>query len=93
MTHTKHEQDPRNIHANVIERNPFDYPWTSTNAPRDNEQGESVSAKQKLNAACIIGSAIIAGLLGVLSQSFFVFIVAASIIIAVEIYSGSIRLN
>jgi len=52
-----------------------------------------VSAKQKLNAACIIGSAIIAGLLGVLSQSFVVFIVAASIIIAVEIYSGSIRLN
>jgi hypothetical protein len=52
-----------------------------------------MSAKHKLNAACILGSVIIAGVLGVLSQSFLVFIVAASIIIAVEIHSGSIRLS
>jgi hypothetical protein len=93
MTHPNRDQYPRGIQAKVIERNPFDFPWTFNNTPQDNEQGESMSAKHKLNAACIIGSAIIAGLLGVLSQSFFVFIVAASIIIAVEVYSGSIRVN
>jgi len=93
MTHSKGDPNPRGIQTKIVERNPFEYRWTRNNTHRDIEQGESMSAKHKLNSACILGSVFIAGLFGILSQSFFVFIVAASIIIAVEIYSGSIRVN
>jgi len=52
-----------------------------------------VTAKTKLNEAYLFGSLILAGIIGLLAQSFFIFIIAASVIIAVEIISGSIRLD
>ena len=52
-----------------------------------------MTAKTKLNEAYLLGSLILAGIIGLLAQSVFIFIIAASVIIAVEIISSSIRLG
>jgi len=52
-----------------------------------------VTAKTKLNEAYLFGSLILAGIIGLVTQSFFISIIAASVNIAIEIISGSIRLD
>ena len=51
------------------------------------------TAKHKLNGSYVCGAFIFSGLLGMLAQSWLVFLSAASILIANNIYEGSIRLK
>ena len=52
----------------------------------------SVTAKHKLNAGFVQGSFAIAGLLGLLTQSYIVFVVAVLVLLAVSLHDRSIRL-
>lgn len=51
------------------------------------------SARHKLNAAYIHGSLLIAGLIGAATESWNVFVLAASILTATSVLSGEIRLK
>jgi hypothetical protein len=51
------------------------------------------SARNKLNAACIHGSLIIAGLLGAIGESWKVFILVAAVLTATSVLGGEIRLK
>lgn len=51
------------------------------------------TAKHKLNGSYVCGAFIFSGLLGMLTQSWLVFLSASSILIAINIYDGSIRLK
>ena len=51
------------------------------------------SARNKLNAAYIHGSLIIAGLLGAIGQSWNVFILTAAVLTATSILGGEIRMK
>ena len=51
------------------------------------------SARNKLNAAYIHGSLIIAGLLGAIGQSWNVFILVAAVLTATSILGGEIRMK
>lgn len=50
-----------------------------------------MSAKHKLNAAHINGTLLIATLFGIASESFIVFLLVASLLIAGAMHDGSIR--
>ena len=51
------------------------------------------TAKHKLNGSYVCGAFIFSGLLGMLARSWLVFLSAASILITINIYDGSIRLK
>ena len=51
----------------------------------------NLTAKHKLNAAFLNGALIIAAVLGILSGSWIVFLIAAGVLIAGNIQDGSIR--
>jgi hypothetical protein len=53
--------------------------------------GACLTAKHKLNAAHVNGALMIAAVLGVLTQSWLVFLIAAAVLIATSIQDGSIR--
>ena len=50
-----------------------------------------MTAKHKLNAAYLNGSLVIAGALGLMTQSFTVFFVAAAVLIVSSYATGHIR--
>jgi hypothetical protein len=50
-----------------------------------------VGARQKLNSAAIMGSLLLAGFLGVVTNSWIVFIIAAVIMLGLSLHSGDIR--
>jgi len=52
----------------------------------------SVTAKHKLNAGFVQGSFAVAGLLGLLTQSYIVFGVALLVLLAMSLHDRSIRL-
>jgi hypothetical protein len=52
---------------------------------------QQVKARQKLNSAAILGSVSMAGVLGCVSNSWLVFIVAALILIGLSCHNGDIR--
>jgi hypothetical protein len=52
----------------------------------------SVTAKHKLNAGFVQGSISVAGLLGLLTQSYIVFGVALLVLLAMSLHDHSIRL-
>jgi hypothetical protein len=45
----------------------------------------------KLNAAYVLGSVVIAALVGAMSQSWLVFVIAAALLIALCLVDGTIR--
>lgn len=50
-----------------------------------------MGARQKLNSAAILGSLCLAGILGCVTNSWIVFIIAVLILIGLSCYSGDIR--
>ena len=50
-----------------------------------------MSARQKLNSAHLLGSLLLAGLLGAWAESWFVFAIAAGILLAAGLHDGGIR--
>ncbi len=52
----------------------------------------SRTAKHKLNGAYVIGSVLIAGLIGGVLGSWFVFFLALGVLVAINIHDGSIRI-
>ena len=52
----------------------------------------SRTAKHKLNGAYVIGSVLIAGLIGGVFGSWFVFFLAFGVLVAINIHDGSIRI-
>ena len=50
-----------------------------------------MSAKHKLNAANLLGAAVVAGLIGGLAGSWAVFLVALAVLVASGLQSGEIR--
>ena len=50
------------------------------------------TARHKLNGSYVHGALVIAGLLGMISGSWIIFLVVAGILIATSIHDGSIRL-
>ena len=52
----------------------------------------SVTAKHKLNAGFVQGSFAVAGLLGLVTQSYIVFGVALLVLLAISLHYRSIRL-
>ncbi len=52
----------------------------------------SRTAKHKLNGAYVIGSVLIAGLIGGAFGSWFVFFLALGVLVAINIHDGSIRI-
>ena len=51
----------------------------------------SRTAKHKLNGAYVIGSVLIAGLIGGVFGSWFVFFLALGVLVAINVHDGSIR--
>lgn len=58
---------------------------------KKNREEAFVGARQKLNTVAISASLILAAVAGCLSGSWFVFIVAAVILLGLSCYSGDIR--
>ena len=54
-------------------------------------RGQEMGARKKLNSAAITGTIVVSAILGVLSGSGTVFVVAAVILLALSWYSGEIR--
>lgn len=52
-----------------------------------------MSARHKLNSAYLQGAALVSGFIGLLTQSFGVFIVCFVVLAAMSLYDGSIRVN
>ena len=52
----------------------------------------SRTSKHKLNGAYVIGSVLIAGLIGGVLGSWFVFFLALGVLVAINIHDGSIRI-
>ncbi len=50
-----------------------------------------MGARQKLNQAFFLGSVIVAGLLGLLTASWVVFVVAVAVLVGSNLYLGEIR--
>lgn len=50
-----------------------------------------MGARQKLNSASILGSLVLSGILGFVSNSWMVFLVAAVVMLALSCYVGDIR--
>jgi hypothetical protein len=50
-----------------------------------------MSAKRKLNSANFIGCLLVAGLLGLVTESFIVFVLAAVALVAAAYHAGDIR--
>ena len=50
------------------------------------------TAKQKLNGSYLHGALIIAGLLGAISGSWMVFLIATGVLVATSVHDGSIRI-
>ena len=50
-----------------------------------------MGARQKLNEAYVNGALIIAGIAGLVTESWTVFIIAAAVLIGASTYSGGIR--
>lgn len=59
------------------------------NQPEQREK--QMGAREKLNAAHAVGNVIIAAIVGCLFESFFVFFIAAAVLIAAALNSGDIR--
>ena len=51
------------------------------------------TARHKLNAACLHGSLVIAGLAGAIANSWNVFVLVACVLTATSVLSGEIRLK
>ena len=51
----------------------------------------SRTAKHKLNCAYVIGSVLIAGLIGGVFGSWFIFFLALGVLVAINVHDGSIR--
>jgi hypothetical protein len=59
---------------------------------RNREQEDAnMGARRKLNQAYVCGSLIVAGLIGLATESWLVFIVVLGISLALNLYSGEIR--
>ena len=52
-----------------------------------------MGARQKLNDAHVIGAIIVAGVLGLMTCSWTVFIIASAVLIGAAILGGDIRLH
>ena len=50
------------------------------------------TAKQKLNGSYVHGALIIAGVLGAISGSWTVFLIATGVLVATSLHDGNIRL-
>ncbi len=50
------------------------------------------TAKHKLNGSYVHGALIIAGILGAISGSWTIFLIAAAVLVATSVHDGSIRL-
>ena len=56
------------------------------------EQGrQSMGAREKLNEAYVIGSLFLAAVAGSIAGSWLVFIIAAAILLALNLHAGDIR--
>jgi len=51
-----------------------------------------LTAKHKLNSGFVQGAFVVAGLLGLMTQSFWVFLVAVIVLVGLSFHDGSIRL-
>jgi hypothetical protein len=51
----------------------------------------SRTAKHKLNGAYVMGAVLIAGLIGGVFGSWFIFFLALGVLVAVSVHDGSIR--
>ena len=52
-----------------------------------------MGAKRKLNSASVLGSLALAGILGGLSGSWAVFLIAGGVLLAMAVHAGDIRLD
>jgi 1,4-dihydroxy-2-naphthoate octaprenyltransferase len=52
-----------------------------------------MSARQKLNQACLSGALTVAAILGAVAQSWLVFFIAGALLIAAAVYTGDVRLH
>ncbi len=52
-----------------------------------------MGARTKLNSVYLIGSLVIAGVLGAAAQSWTVFVIAAVVLLACSVYEGGIQLK
>ncbi len=52
-----------------------------------------MGARKKLNSASLLGSLLLAGIAGLATGSFTVFVVAAVVIVVLSIHAGDIRLR
>ena len=52
-----------------------------------------MSARHKLNAAAVSGALVIAGLVGIISGSGWLFLLVAGVLIALAVHDGDIRLQ
>ena len=59
---------------------------------RKRKTPQNKTAKQKLNGSYFHGALIIAGLLGAISGSWTVFLIATGVLVATSMHDGSIRL-
>jgi hypothetical protein len=50
-----------------------------------------VGARQELNKIHVVGSLSVAGLLGLMTGSFAVFVIASAVMIGASVHSGEIR--
>jgi hypothetical protein len=50
------------------------------------------TARHKLNSSYVHGALIIAGVLGAISGSWTIFLIAAGVLVATSVHDGSIRL-
>jgi hypothetical protein len=48
-------------------------------------------AKQKLNAACLVGCSVLAGLVGGAAGSWWAFVVALAVLLAAAYHAGDLR--
>jgi hypothetical protein len=52
---------------------------------------QPVGARRKLNSANILGSVLLAGVIGAIFDSWLAFVLAAIVLVAVNVHSGDIR--
>lgn len=52
-----------------------------------------MGARQKLNSAALLGNLVFAGLIGLVTQSATVFVVAFVVLIACSVHSGDMRVQ
>jgi hypothetical protein len=56
-------------------------------------EGGNMSARKKLNTAYVTGSLVVAGFIGLMTQSLAVFVIVLAVLVALHFYEGNIRID